>query len=39
MLGESGFDDADELIENLIGRRPDGIVLTRIVQSPSVRAD
>lgn len=35
MLGESGFDDADEieLLENLISRGPDGIVLTRVVQS------
>ncbi len=39
MLGESGYDDDDEeqLIENLISRRPDGIVLTRIVQSPAAR--
>jgi len=35
MLGESGYDDADELqlLENLISRGPDGIVLTRVVQS------
>ncbi|MFT3720031.1 LacI family DNA-binding transcriptional regulator [Pseudorhodoferax sp.] len=40
MLGESGYNDADEvqLLENLISRRPDGIVLTRIVQSPMARA-
>lgn len=39
MLGESGYDDADEeqLIENLISRRPDGVVLTRIVQSSAAR--
>lgn len=40
MLGESGYDDADEeqLLENLLSRRPDGIVLTRIVQSAAARA-
>ena len=40
MLGESGFDDADEadVLQNLISRRPDGIVLTRIVQSATARA-
>ncbi|WPB58457.1 LacI family DNA-binding transcriptional regulator [Xylophilus sp. GOD-11R] len=39
MLGECGYDDADEaqLIENLLGRRPDGIVLTRLVQGQAVR--
>lgn len=39
MLGESGFDDADEaqLLENLLSRRPDGIVLTRVVQSTAAR--
>ncbi|GAB3074972.1 LacI family DNA-binding transcriptional regulator [Bordetella muralis] len=39
MLGESGFDDADEieLLENLISRGPDGIVLTRVVQSELAR--
>lgn len=39
MLGESGYDDADEeqLLENLLSRRPDGIVLTRIVQSAAAR--
>jgi len=40
MLGESGFDDADEaeVLQNLLSRRPDGIVLTRIVQSAAARA-
>lgn len=39
MLGESGYDDADEveLLENLISRGPDGIVLTRVVQSELAR--
>ena len=39
MLGESGYDDADEeqLLENLLSRRPDGIVLTRVVQSTAAR--
>lgn len=39
MLGESGYEDADEeaLIENIIRRRPDGIVLTRVVTSPTAR--
>jgi LacI family gluconate utilization system Gnt-I transcriptional repressor len=39
MLGESGYDDADEvqLLENLISRGPDGIVLTRVVQSALAR--
>lgn len=39
MLGESGYDDSDEaeLLQNLISRRPDGIILTRIVQSPEAR--
>ncbi|PLC49875.1 GntR family transcriptional regulator [Pollutimonas subterranea] len=39
MLGESGYDDADEvqLFENLISRGPDGIVLTRVVQSELAR--
>lgn len=39
MLGESGYDDADEeqLLENLLSRRPDGIVLTRMVQSAAAR--
>ncbi|QHJ00024.1 substrate-binding domain-containing protein [Xylophilus rhododendri] len=40
MLGESGFAEPDEaaVLLNLIGRRPDGIVLTRIVESPAARA-
>ena len=39
MLGESGYDDADEvqLLENIISRGPDGIVLTRVVQSELAR--
>lgn len=39
MLGESGYDDADEvqLLENLISRGPDGIVLTRVLQSELAR--
>lgn len=40
MLGESGFEEPDEaeVLQNLISRRPDGIVLTRIVQSEPARA-
>jgi LacI family transcriptional regulator, gluconate utilization system Gnt-I transcriptional repressor len=39
MLGESGYQDEDEdaLLDNLIQRRPDGIVLTRIVRSEAAR--
>ncbi|MCD2513644.1 LacI family DNA-binding transcriptional regulator [Comamonas endophytica] len=39
MLGESGYDDVDEvqLLENLISRGPDGIVLTRVLQSGLAR--
>jgi LacI family gluconate utilization system Gnt-I transcriptional repressor len=39
MLGESGYDDRDEeaLLENIIRRRPDGIVLTRVVKSQAAR--
>jgi LacI family gluconate utilization system Gnt-I transcriptional repressor len=39
MLGESGYEDADEeaLLDNIIRRRPDGIVLTRIVKSAAAR--
>ncbi len=39
MLGESGYDDADEieLLENLISRGPDGIVLTRVLASEPAR--
>lgn len=39
MLGESGYDDADEieLLENLISRGPDGIVLTRVLASDAAR--
>lgn len=40
MLGESGYEEPDEdaVLQNLISRRPDGIILTRIVQSESARA-
>jgi LacI family transcriptional regulator, gluconate utilization system Gnt-I transcriptional repressor len=39
MLGESGYDDRDEeaLLDNIIQRRPDGIVLTRVVKSAAAR--
>ena len=39
MLGQSGYVDSreDALIEAIIGRRPDGIVLTGIVHSPQGR--
>jgi LacI family gluconate utilization system Gnt-I transcriptional repressor len=39
MLGESGYHDADEdaLLDNLLRRRPDGIVLTRVVKSMAAR--
>lgn len=39
MLGQSGYADSreDELLEAIIGRRPDGIVLTGIVRSPGAR--
>jgi len=40
MLGESGYGEPDEdtVLQNLISRRPDGIILTRIVQSETARA-
>jgi LacI family gluconate utilization system Gnt-I transcriptional repressor len=39
MLGQSGYADSreDALLEALIGRRPDGIVLTGIMHSPQGR--
>jgi len=39
MLGQSGYVDSreDALIEAIIGRRPDGIVLTGIMHSPEAR--
>ena len=39
MLGQSGYADSreDALLEAIIGRRPDGIVLTGIVHSPQGR--
>ncbi len=39
MLGQSGYSGSreDALLEAIIGRRPDGIVLTGIVHSPEVR--
>lgn len=39
MLGQSGYVDSreDALIEAIIGRRPDGIVLTGIMHSPDAR--
>ena len=39
MLGQSGYVDSreDALLEAIIGRRPDGIVLTGIVHSPQGR--
>ena len=39
MLGESGYEEPDEdtVLQNLISRRPDGIILTRIVQSEPAR--
>ena len=40
MLGESGYEQPDEaeVLQNIISRRPDGIVLTRLVQSENARA-
>ena len=39
MLGQSGYEDSreDELLEAIIGRRPDGVVLTGIMRSPQGR--
>lgn len=39
MLGQSGYVDSreDDLLDAIIGRRPDGIVLTGVVRSPEGR--
>jgi len=39
MLGQSGYENSreDALLEAIIGRRPDGIVLTGIMRSPQAR--
>ena len=39
MLGQSGYEDSreDELLEAIIGRRPDGVVLTGIMRSEQGR--
>ncbi|SHN18695.1 transcriptional regulator, LacI family [Duganella sacchari] len=39
MLGQSGYEDSreDELLEAIIGRRPDGVVLTGIMRSAQGR--
>ena len=39
MLGQSGYEDSreDELLEAIIGRRPDGVVLTGIMHSAAGR--
>ncbi|MDZ5457779.1 LacI family DNA-binding transcriptional regulator [Azohydromonas lata] len=39
MLGQSGYDGAreDELLEQILGRRPDGLVLTGVMHSPQAR--
>jgi len=39
MLGQSGYEDSreDELLETIIGRRPDGVVLTGIMRSAQGR--
>jgi len=39
MLGQSGYEDSreDELLETIIGRRPDGVVLTGIMRSEQGR--
>ncbi|OWW19774.1 LacI family DNA-binding transcriptional regulator [Noviherbaspirillum denitrificans] len=39
MLGQSGYRDSreDALLETIIGRRPDGVVLTGIMRSPEGR--
>jgi len=39
MLGQSGYEDSreDELLEAIIGRRPDGVVLTGIMHSSAGR--
>jgi LacI family gluconate utilization system Gnt-I transcriptional repressor len=40
MLGESGYEQPDEaeVLQNIISRRPDGIVLTRLVLSEAARS-
>src|SRR5471032_2588899 len=39
MLGQSGYEDSreDELLEAIIGRRPDGVILTGTMRSPQGR--
>ncbi len=39
LIGQGGYDEASEaaLLSAIIGRRPDGIILTGIVHSPEVR--
>ncbi|WP_288392323.1 LacI family DNA-binding transcriptional regulator [uncultured Herbaspirillum sp.] len=39
MLGQSGYENSreDALLEAIIGRRPDGVVLTGIMRSPQAR--
>jgi len=39
MLGQSGYENSreDALLEAIIGRRPDGVVLTGIMRAPEVR--
>ncbi|EJN10002.1 LacI family DNA-binding transcriptional regulator [Herbaspirillum sp. YR522] len=39
MLGQSGYENSreDALLEAIIGRRPDGVVLTGIMRSPEAR--
>lgn len=39
LIGQAGYDDQreDGLLDAIIGRRPDGIILTGIVHSPDVR--
>lgn len=39
LIGQAGYDDEreEELLAAIIGRRPDGIILTGIVHSPDVR--
>lgn len=39
LIGQGGYDEASEaeLLRAIIGRRPDGIILTGIVHSPEVR--
>ena len=39
MLGQTGYTDSreDELLEAIIGRRPDGVILTGIMRSPQGR--